>query len=173
MADDLRARLEAAEGTMQKLAEHIPGFSGYRERGLRRKADELVRLHLVGLLDDTLGKLDGVISRRADSRRLDLLDDLDRLRGRVRKVRDGLRYADYGYTGWWDAVKIREAELDRMYQYDLDLRTGVVALDEAVQALAAAAEADLGAQMQAVDAQAETLQQALDHRGEAITALVP
>lgn len=170
---DLRARIVSDEGTFQRLAASIPGFAGYRELGLRRKADELVRQHLVGLLDDLLGRAKGIVSQWSDAGRLELLDKLDRLVGKLRKVRDNLRYADYGYTGWWDAVKIKEDELDAMYSYDLKMRETIVAIDTAVTELAAAGEEDLAAKMAAVQEQVEQLQSAVDHRGEMVAGLVP
>ncbi len=170
---DLRARIVSDEGTFQRLAASIPGFAGYREMGIRRKADELVRMHLVGLLDDILNRTKQIVSRWADAGKLEVLDKLDRLAGKLRKVRDNLRYADYGYTGWWDAVKIKEDELDAMYAYDLKMREEVVAIDAAVTDLAAATEEDLAAKMAAVQEQVERLQSAVDHRGEITASLVP
>ena len=105
---DLRKRIADDEGSMQKLAKYIPGFHGYRELNLRRKADQLLRFHLVGLMDDIIGQFDRVVEQWLEAGRLSKLDDLDRVKGRIRKARDGLRYADYGYTGWWDAAKIKK-----------------------------------------------------------------
>jgi hypothetical protein len=170
---DLRQRIVSDEGTLQRLAASIPGFSGYRELGIRRKADELVRQHLVGLLDDVLGRAKQIVSQWSDAGELGKLDKLDRLVGKLRKVRDNLRYADYGYTGWWDAVKIKEEELDNMYAYDLKMREQIVAIDAAVTELAAATTQDLAERMAGVQEQVERLQNAVDHRGEIVAGLVP
>ena len=170
---DLRQRIVSDEGSFQRLAEHIPGFAGYRDAGIRRQADELVREHLVGLLDDLLGRAQQIVSQWADAGKLDYLDKLDRLVGRLRKVRDGLRYADYGYTGWWDAAKIKAEQLNAMYDYDLKMRETIVAIDTAVTDLATATEADLAAKMAAVEEQVDRLQKAVDHRGEMTAGLVP
>jgi hypothetical protein len=170
---DLRQRIASDEGSFQRLAEHIPGFSGYRDAGIRRQADELVREHLVGLLDEVLGRAQAVVAQWAEGGKLDGLDKLDRLVGKLRKVRDGLRYADYGYTGWWDAAKIKDEQLNAMYDYDLKMREGIVAIDTAVTDLGTATEADLTAKMAAVEEQVEKLQNAVDHRGEMTAGLVP
>ena len=170
---DLRQRIVSDEGSFQRLAKYLPGFAGYRDQGIRRQADELVREHLVGLLDDLIGRAKTVLSTWADAGKLGELDKLDRLVGRLRLVRDSLRYADYGYTGWWDAVKIKEDQLNAMYNYDLKMRDTIVALDTAVTDLAAAAEPDLPAKMAAVEEQAAQLQNAVDHRGEMTAGLVP
>ena len=170
---DLRQRIVSDEGSLQRLAEHIPGFAGYRDLGIRRKADELVREHLVGLLDDLLGRAKEILAQWADAGKLSYLDKLDRLVGRLRLVRDSLRYADYGYTGWWDAVKIKEDELSAMYTYDLKMREEIVGIDTAVTDLGTATEENLAAKMAAVEEQVERLQSAVDHRGEMTAGLVP
>jgi hypothetical protein len=170
---NLRQRIVSDEGSFQRLAEHLPGFAGYRDAGIRRQADALVRDHLVGLLDDLLGRAQQIVSAWADAGKLAYLDKLDRLVGRLRKVRDGLRYADYGYTGWWDAAKIKDEQLNAMYDYDLKMRDTIVAIDTTVTDLATATEADLMAKMAAAEEQIDRLQNAVDHRGEMTAGLVP
>ena len=55
---------------------------------------------------------------------------LDRFANRI-------RHADYGYTGFFDAVKIREPELDQLYEFDLALMDTVEGLAAQVEALPA------------------------------------
>ena len=170
---DLRSRIIGDEGSFQRLASYIPGFAGYRERGIRRKADELVRQHLVGLLDDLIARAQQIVGQWADAGKVAGLDKLDRVGARLRRARDALRYADYGYTGWWDAAKIKEDELNNMYAYDLKMREQIVANDGAVQDLATATEEDLAAKMAAMDEQVARLQDAITHREEITAGLVP
>jgi hypothetical protein len=49
---------------------------------------------------------------------LELLDDLERFGRKLDTLTDSIRFADYGYTGFFDAIKIKEDELDRLYEYD-------------------------------------------------------
>jgi len=84
-----------------------------------------------------------------------------------------LRFADYGYTGWFDAVKIKEEQLDSLYDYDLRLRGEITDIDKAVQSLAAAGEEELAECMAAAAEQVAQLQHAIDHRGEITAGLVP
>jgi hypothetical protein len=37
------------------------------------------------------------------------------------QVENRIRFASYGYAGFFDAVKIEEPQLDRIYQFDLSL----------------------------------------------------
>jgi len=50
-----------------------------------------------------------------------------------------LRYADYGFSGLFDQLKIGEAELDQICGYDAALVTDAVALSDALRAISAAA----------------------------------
>ena len=140
---DLRRRIEESEAPLQTLMSSIPGFDGYHDRQLRRQADKMVREHLVGLLDDVRRDLDKLIERWSRTKGVQRLDDLDRVRSPLGKVRDTVRFADYGYTGWFDAIKVKEAELDALYEYDLSLRDQIAQVGASVQALAEADESTL------------------------------
>jgi hypothetical protein len=65
---------------------------------------------------------------RCDWTRTGRLANLD-LAGSTEKALDRLanriRHADYGSSGFFDAVKIGEAELDRLYAFDLALSESV------------------------------------------------
>lgn len=45
-------------------------------------------------------------------------DQMDRLMALLDRVSERINHADYGYSGFFDAVKIREEELDRLYEFD-------------------------------------------------------
>jgi len=170
---DLRKRIEESENPLQELMSSIPGFDGYRDRQIRRKADAMVREHLVGLLDGIRGDLDKAIERWSRTKGLPGLDDFDGVRGPLGKVRDTLRFADYGYTGWFDAVKIKEAELDALYQYDLGLKQQIADVGAAIQALGGADESTVAGLVEAAIGAVETLQEAVDQREQVAMRTVP
>jgi len=67
------------------------------------------------------------------------LDDLEGVAIRLRTFSDQLRTASYGYAGLFDAIKVEDEELARLYAYDsslLDLteeiKAGVDRLEAAV-----------------------------------------
>jgi len=138
---DFHDRIEADENALQKLVKQIPGFEGYFRQENRRAADKLLRNYLCAELDKTIEKLERVGGAWSRAARLDDLDDLERVAGRLRRATDKLRYADYGYTGFFDAVKIDEAHLQRFYEYDLSLRQFIADVAEQVQALGEAEDA--------------------------------
>ncbi len=170
---DLRERAREDESPLQRLLDFIPGFKGYRERELRRRADQILRDHLIGLLDGARAKLRRLAAKLSRSARLTAVGALDRVIGALTKVRDKLRYADYGYTGWFDTPQIREDELDRLYEYDLSLREFVGTILQAVEAVMAAEEGDFDEALENLLAAIEELEEMIQARGEVIARLVP
>jgi hypothetical protein len=169
---DLRDQIRSHENAFQRLLDAIPGFDGYREREIRRTADKLLREHLVAELDRVRAKLRDIVGQWSRAGRLEMLDDIDRLSRLMGKARDSLRFADYGYTGFFDAIKIKEEQLDQLYEYDLSLRELIVACDTAVDELGAAGEEALAEKMKAVEAAIGQLQETIDRREQVAAAAV-
>ena len=48
-----------------------------------------------------------------------LMDDMEQAAIQLRTFTDKIRTATYGYSGFFDAVKINETELSQLYQFDL------------------------------------------------------
>lgn len=169
---DPRDRIRADETPFQELLGAIPGFDGYREREIRRTADKLVREHLVGELDRVRDEVRAVTAERSRAADLTHLDELDRLERVLGKVRDNLRFADYGYTGFFDAVKIKEDQLDALYAYDLSLRGKIAECAAAAGALSGAAPEALSGLVAQAESVARELQAMVDRRGEVAAGLV-
>src|SRR5436190_1918086 len=77
--------------------------------------------YMASELDRGRKSLDGFKRELLSGGKLDLLDDADRVVRKLQKAADQLRFASYGYAGFFDQVKIEEAELDKIYQYDGEL----------------------------------------------------
>ena len=102
----------------EKIANIIPGIAGYRAKENRRETDKRLREYIASKIDQCRLKIEQIKVAATDEGDLDLLDDLGRLDSRMQRTADAIRFADYGYTGFFDQVKIREEELDRIYKYD-------------------------------------------------------
>jgi hypothetical protein len=168
--DDWRDAIRKDENALQQLMEAIPGFDGYREREIRRTADKILREHLVSQLDVVRDRLNEVIAAWARAGRLQDLDDIDRVARKLAKVRDNIRFADYGYTGFFDAIKIGEEQLDRLYAYDLSLSQGIADCAKAVQTLSTAPAEQAAQQIGAAEAAVASLQTLVDRRAEVTAA---
>jgi len=156
------------------LVSAIPGYRGYKEKENRRAADKLLREHLVSQLDEQRRRLLDLQRDLLDSGGLLMMDDLDRAVTKVQKLTDKIRTASYGYAGIFDAVKVKEEELDALYSFDEGILGSVSAIQTAIEALAAAMEADgdVKAAIRQVVSAAEEANATWRNRESAITGAV-
>ena len=114
---------------IEKIALLIPGFRGYKLKELRREADKLVRNYLYQQLTMSKNDLKTVYQRIVDNKITDVWSDMDRLLTVFDMVSQEINHASYGYSGFFDAVKIQEKNLDAMLDYDTKLIDNVSSLD--------------------------------------------
>ncbi len=128
-------KARAAQNMLERIANAIPGFRGYREKELRRDADRLQREHLSVKLEENKAVLNDAALQATRGGGLDVINDIETARKRLDKVVARIRYADRGYAGFFDTVKVDEAALGRVYQFDLDLLVDVTEVRGAAQQL--------------------------------------
>lgn len=120
---------------LERLGAKIPGFEGYLEREMRREVDKLQRDWLAGQVDRSRNALQGHIRAWSRAGHLEVLDVASSADKALDRLANRIRHADYGYTGFFDAVKIREAELERLYAFDVGFSEAVEALADRIEAL--------------------------------------
>jgi hypothetical protein len=147
-------KARAGQNPLEQIANFIPGFKGYREKELRRDADRLEREHLASRLDECKKTLNTAAHDATRKGSLDVINDIEVARKRLDKVAARIRYADRGYAGFFDAIKVDDAMLERVYQFDLGLMADCTSVTGASSALAAATDtkASLDALIRALDA---------------------
>ena len=109
---------QSEKNFLEKIADVLPGLAGYRAKESRRDTDRRLREYIASQIDQLRLKVEEIKRSATDEGDLDMLDDLGRLDGRMQRTADALKFADYGYSGFFDQVKVREEELDRIYAYD-------------------------------------------------------
>jgi hypothetical protein len=119
----------------ERLLRSIPGFRGYLEMGYRREADSLQRQWLADRLERSKRGLDRVSQALAGAGQIDVLPQVDRLRGRLDRTIARIRGAMPGYSGFFDLVQVDEELLDRVYQFDVNLMDQVEVLAESAEKL--------------------------------------
>lgn len=110
---------------LKQILDKVPGYSGYRERELRRNADKELRLAISAAFSSQVARISRVqehLLLRGDFDSVDALDDIIQ---ELERLTDRIRTATYGFSGLFDENKIDEAALDRLYTFDLDLTNGV------------------------------------------------
>src|SRR5438309_5789781 len=105
MAEPILDKARAAQNLLERIANKIPGFAGYRERDLRRDADRLQREHLAAQIEGSKGPLNDLAQKATRSGSLDLINDIEAARKKLEKAAARVRYADRGYSGFFDVVK--------------------------------------------------------------------
>lgn len=131
--EDLRDKSQAQEGPLESLARKIPGFSGYFDRERRRDTDKIQREFLAKRVTQLKSEMQGLQEDILSSGNLSLVEILDRLGNKMDRTTERLRHASYGYAGFFDAVKVNEQELDRIYEFDLALVNNLSSAEEALQ----------------------------------------
>jgi len=113
--------LGKAKGEMrlsERITDLIPGFRGYKEKELRRESDKLIRNHLYLKLLKMKKDLRSIFQKLSDRRYLDVLTDMDRLVAKTDRLSYKVNHASYGYSGFFNVVKVKEENLDRMIDFD-------------------------------------------------------
>jgi hypothetical protein len=106
---------------IERLSSKIPGYSGYVDRERRRDVDKLHREHLADRLRTLKSPLTNLIGELTNSGRLLEVGPVDSAIKKLDHLENRVRFASYGYSGFFDVVKIDQAQLDSIYKFDLAL----------------------------------------------------
>jgi hypothetical protein len=128
---DTYGKVEESRTGLEKILDIIPGWGGYQERQNRRKADQLLRQTLAERLTAQRRNLDVAQKELISHGKIDLVDDIGSAVTQLQTFIDRVRTATYGYSGMFDAVRINQAELEQMYNFDAALFDYVERLDTA------------------------------------------
>jgi hypothetical protein len=120
MTDGFEAA-KTQRNALERLGAHIPGYRGFQDRELRRDVDRTLREHLASELGRLKSALRDHTRGYTDAGKLGALNGFDRLDRQIDGLSQSVRFADYGATGLFDPVKIGEAELQRLYEFDLSV----------------------------------------------------
>ena len=123
--NDGMERARDRRNILEELGAKIPGFRGYLEREMRREVDKMQRDWLAGQVDRARFAINGKIRDWTRGARLENLDRAGSIEKGLDRLANRIRHADYGSSGFFDAIKIGEAELDRLYEFDLALSESV------------------------------------------------
>ncbi|MGA2490190.1 MAG: hypothetical protein ABSF99_08390 [Anaerolineales bacterium] len=115
---DLFETVKGEQDIFKKLLSYIPGFRGYVERSNRRAADKLLRDQVALKYSELVSRTSRLQKDIADAGQLDFLDDVDNIGLKLRTFCDRIKNASYGYSGFFDAIKINEKELAQIYTFD-------------------------------------------------------
>ena len=139
---DFQGQIEEGRGKLKELLLKIPGFKGYIEMEDRRTADKMVRDAVADRYQEQLDRLTGIMSEFVDRGDIEFMDKMEGVAVKIRTFIDKIRHAVYGYSGFFDAIKIDELKLDKLYNYDQALLDGIEGISETMASLASSVESD-------------------------------
>jgi hypothetical protein len=135
---DIKEKARGRLNWLERILHKIPGFKGYYEKELRRDSDRVQRDFIVKQLRKVKTGMNGMLQAAARQKDFELLREYDLFVKTLDKSIGAARYADQGYSGFFDLIKIKETELDRVYEQDARIVEAADAFSEEFKKLAAA-----------------------------------
>jgi len=111
---------------VERIAQYIPLYKGYKQKNLRRDEDRAIRDTLARVL--AASKVDLANASRASVGDLNLMRDMERVRSKLDHYYADVKKAANGYSAFHDSVKILESELDAVVTWDAKLIDDIEAL---------------------------------------------
>ncbi len=172
--EQLFGQVSSDQDPFKKILGKIPGFKGYMERQSRRDADKLLREAIATRFEQLWGRVSGLQREFISQGEIALVDDLEAAAIKMRTFADRVRRAKRGYSGLFDAVKINEEELAKLYAYDAGLLEMSDEVGRAIDNLEASLGTDgLPAAIRHLVKTTQGCIEAFNLREEAVTAAPP
>lgn len=106
----------------EKIGSFIPGYKGYSEKEGRKDTDKLLRLEIAKHLDSMKTNINDLIRQHIEANKLEFITELDRIKINLDLLANQIRYASHGEAGFFDIVQVDTTDLDRLYQFDLEIK---------------------------------------------------
>jgi hypothetical protein len=120
---DILEKVTGDQDFFKKILVKIPGFKGYIERGDRRLSDKILREKIADEFEVHYQRVSSLQRDLISQGEIQYIDDLEASALKLRQFIDRVKTASYGYAGIFDAIKIKQDELDQVHQYDYALLT--------------------------------------------------
>lgn len=173
--NDLRERVKEDRGLLKKIEMAIPGFRGYRKREDLRIADSLLRAQLAERLSKVGDRIELCKKELSKRMELEVLDSIGSLTNHIQMTQNRVKHAEHGYSGVSADYRIMEEELNRLYEWDLNLLSEIEKLGQAVDTLQSAINtantAEIGEKIDTVEADIRVFNDLFDKRVETIANL--
>jgi hypothetical protein len=169
---DPLGKITAGDDLLGKIRNTVSGFVGYFDRENRREADKLLRTTIVTRYEQQWARISSIQRQMIDAGNLDQVGQLEAASIKLRGFIDRVKSASYGYAGFFDAVRINEKELQKLYSYDLQLLEDVNSISSAIDNIEASIGSEgLPAAMRHLVTLSQDVVDAYDRRDEVLLAL--
>lgn len=171
--NDLYEQIVNDRGTLRNWMDKVPGLRGYMDKGDRREADRMMRDYIAEQLQQRLTRFTGMEKQILKAGGMSFMSDTRDAKAKVQTYIDKVKAAAPGYSGFFAAVKVDEAAMDRLYAFDEAQVRYVERLDGLLDELASAIEngEGIGPAIQAIYDLAQEAIQAFALREDVLTEL--
>lgn len=146
---DIRNRVEEDRGILKTIQTFVPGFRGYRLKEDLRDSDRMLRAQLTKLLGRQRRGLEdcrAIVAQNFNSTQLDAIGSLI---NQFKTVEGLVLHAETGYSGIAADIRVKENELNLLYEYDTSMIDNVGIISKAVSSLKRSLKANDDAQSEA------------------------
>ncbi len=169
LADKIFSTISSSKDPLTAVLSKIPGFKGYLAREERRKSDKMLRDLLSQRIQEQVGRLSALQQEFISGGEIARLDELERAATRLTTFSDRIRYASRGYSGFFDAVKVDEEALNRVYTYDAAMMALVDEVANAIENIQASiGTAGVGEAIRALEKVSQDCIDTFERRKEAL-----
>jgi hypothetical protein len=172
LKDSIFGNVSGDVDIFRKLLSKIPGFKGYVESGIRRDSDKVLRDLIANRVRELEGRVSSLQREFISQGEIAYIDDLEAAAIKLRTFGDRVRTAPRGYSSLFEAVKIKEEELARLYEYDSALLDSTESVTRAIDNVQASVGTDgLPAAIRNLEATTRQCVEAYDRREEVVTTV--
>jgi hypothetical protein len=135
-------KLSGERGKLESLLGKIPGYKGYKDKEMRREADSLVRDALVRDFTTQLNRLTLIQTVAFGNGAIEIMNDMGAVKTALQTLIDRIRWAPQGYAGFFDAIRVKEDDLDKLESFDQQLVAEIAKVSAAIDGLDNAVQAN-------------------------------
>lgn len=171
LANQIFGNVTGDQDIFKKILGKIPGFKGYMERQARRDSDKLIRDTIFNRFRELESQVSAIQRDFISHGEIAYVDDLEAAAIKLRTFADRVRTAPRGYSSLFEAVKINEEELAKLYEYDAALLDKADEVGSAIENVQASVGTDgLKAAIRNLETVAIQCIEAYDRREEVVVA---
>ena len=171
LANQIFGNVTGDQDIFKKILGKIPGFKGYMERQARRDSDKLIRDTIFNRFRELESQVSAIQRDFISHGEIAYVDDLEAAAIKLRTFADRVRTAPRGYSSLFEAVKINEEELAKLYEYDAALLDKADEVGSAIENVQASVGTDgLKAAIRNLETVAVQCIEAYDRREEVVVA---
>ena len=169
LKDQIFSNVTGGMDIFKKILSKVPGFKGYEERQARRDSDKILRDTIYQRFRELEGRVSALQSEFINAGEIGFVDDLEAAAIKLRTFADRVRTAPRGYSSLFEAIKINEAELAKLYEYDANLLTMTDSVGSAIDNVQSSVGTDgLPAAIRNLESVARQCVEAYDRREEIV-----